>query len=109
VIVGIGIDIVAIARLAAALARTPSLRERLFTSAEADLSAESLAGRFAAKEAVAKALFRPPGIAWRDAEVTRGPDGRPVLAVRGYEHLIWHLSIAHDGGLATAMVLAESR
>jgi len=108
VIVGVGIDIVAISRLEAALARTPSLRERLFTPAEASLPPESLAGRFAAKEAVAKALFRPTGMAWRQAEVSRGADGRPVLTVLGYEHLTWHVSLAHDGDFATAMVIAES-
>lgn len=108
-IVGVGIDIVAVSRLAAALSRTPSLRERLFTPAEADLDLDSLAGRFAVKEAVAKALSRPAGMAWRDAEVIRGDGGRPVLSVRGYEHLHWHVSIAHDGGLATATVIAESR
>lgn len=107
-IVGVGIDIVAIPRLVDALERTPALRERLFTPAEADLPVESLAGRFAAKEAVAKALFRPPGATWRDAEVVRGDDGRPVLSVRGYEHLTWHVTIAHDGGFATAMVVAET-
>ncbi|HEV3053723.1 MAG TPA: holo-ACP synthase, partial [Solirubrobacteraceae bacterium] len=104
-IVGVGTDIVSIPRLTAALARTPSMRTRVFTPAEADLPPESLAGRFAVKEAVAKALFRPPGIAWQDAEILRGEDGRPGLVVRGYEHLRWHVSIAHDGGLATAVVV----
>ncbi|MFL5260903.1 MAG: 4'-phosphopantetheinyl transferase superfamily protein, partial [Anaeromyxobacteraceae bacterium] len=59
-IVGVGVDVVDVARLAAALERTPSLRDRLFTAEEQQLTRiESLAGRFAAKEAVAKVLGAP--------------------------------------------------
>ena len=76
-IVGVGIDIVAISRLEAALARTPSLRERLFTPAEASLPPESLAGRFAAKEAVAKALFRPKGMACDRPRCRAAPTAGP--------------------------------
>jgi holo-[acyl-carrier protein] synthase len=106
-IVGIGTDIVSISRLEATLARTPSVRTRVFTEAEADLPLQSLAARFAAKEAVAKALFRPAGMRWRQAWVERGADGRPILHVEGYEHLTWHVTLAHDGGFATAFVIAE--
>lgn len=60
-IVGIGVDVVDVARFEATLARTPALRGRLFTAAESTLATESLAARFAAKEAVAKALGAPPG------------------------------------------------
>lgn len=108
-IIGIGIDLVDVDRLGRALRRTPRLADRLFTAAERGLPLESLAGRFAAKEAVAKALGRPRHARWRDAEVIRESDGRPVLAVRGWEHLTWHLSVAHDAGLATAFVVAEDR
>jgi holo-[acyl-carrier protein] synthase len=107
VIVGIGTDIVSIPRLEATLARTPSVRTRVFTDGEADLPIESLAARFAAKEAVAKALSRPAGMRWRQAWVERAANGRPILHVEGYEHLTWHLSLAHDGGYATAYVIAE--
>lgn len=108
-IVGIGTDVCLVSRLEQALRRTPALAARLFTDAEAGLPPASLAARFAAKEAVAKALGRPPGARWRDAEVRRRPDGAPDLHVAGYEHLTWHVSLAHDGDLATAFVIAEDR
>src|SRR6186997_1410202 len=83
VIVGVGIDVVDVARFGVTLERTPALRERLFTEGERDLPLNSLAARFAAKEAVAKALGAPSGMHWHDAEVHRGTDGRPHLEVRG--------------------------
>ena len=115
-IVGVGVDVVEVARLARALSRTPRLALRLFTPAERPLPVESLAARFAAKEAVAKALGAPAGLRWTDAEVVRGPLGRPLLALHGgvAEEAAgqgisrWHLSLSHDGGLATALVVAES-
>ncbi|WP_214414883.1 holo-ACP synthase [Sphaerisporangium fuscum] len=114
-IIGIGVDVVDIARLQATLQRTPKLRERVFTDAERGLPAASLAARFAAKEAVAKALGAPPGLAHREAEITAGPHGRPVLAVSGRAAEVaaelgvrrWHVSLSHDGGLAIAYVIAE--
>lgn len=106
-IVGIGTDIVSISRLEATLARTPSVRSRVFTDVEAKLPIQSLAARFAAKEAVAKALFRPARMQWRQAWIERGADGRPILHVEGYEHLTWHVTLAHDAGFATAFVIAE--
>ena len=115
-IVGVGVDVVEVARLERALARTPRLRGRLFTDGESALPrAEQLAARFAAKEAVAKALGAPGGLRWRDAEVVRGPGGRPCLALHGgvAEEAAaqgitrWHLSLSHDAGVATAVVVAE--
>ena len=70
-IVGVGIDVVDIARFNESMVRTPGLRERLFTAAEAALPPASLAARFAAKEAIAKALGAPAGLAWHDAEVVK--------------------------------------
>ena len=70
-ILGIGVDVVDIARFEAALERTPALRERLFTEVERPLATRSLAARFAAKEAVAKALGAPQGL--------RAPGGRGAL------------------------------
>jgi holo-[acyl-carrier protein] synthase len=121
VIVAVGIDVVLVDRFARALARTPLLADRLFTEAERctvsgnPRSAESLAARFAAKEAVAKALGAPAGLRWHDCEVVSDSDGRPWLTVsgtiaaaateRGVQH--WHLSLSHDGGIASAMVVAE--
>jgi holo-[acyl-carrier protein] synthase len=115
VIVGVGVDIVDMARFERSMARTPGLRDRLFTDVERDLPLPSLAARFAAKEALAKALGAPKTLQWHDAEVGRGDDGRPLLAVRGTvaeaaEKLgvrQWHLSLSHDAGLAIAMVVAE--
>lgn len=115
-IVGVGVDVVDVARFARVLERTPALAERLLTPAEREVGRpERLAARFAAKEAVAKALGAPPGLAWHDCEVVRAPDGRPGLAVRGSvaaaaERLgvrRWHVSLSHDGGTAVAMVVAE--
>ncbi len=63
-IVGLGIDVCDIERFTASLRRTPVLAERLFTVSERRLPATSLAARFAAKEAVAKALGAPPGLLW---------------------------------------------
>ncbi|GAA3422858.1 holo-ACP synthase [Streptosporangium sandarakinum] len=115
-IVGIGVDVVDIARLEKALARTPALRERVFTEAERDLPTPSLAARFAAKEAVAKALGAPPGLDHLEAEVRRGAHGRPELHVSGRVAEVaeqlgvgrWHLSLTHDGGVAIAYVIAEA-
>lgn len=116
-IVGVGIDVVQVARLERALTRTPRLGERLFTDAEREQPrSESLAARFAAKEAVAKALGAPGGLRWRDAEVVSEPGGRPRLLLHGAVAeeaaaqgiTTWHLSLSHDGGIATAVVVAES-
>jgi holo-[acyl-carrier protein] synthase len=115
VIVAIGVDVVDVARFANVLDRTPALRERLFTPAERELPAPSLAARFAAKEAVAKALGAPPGLAHKEAEVRRDASGRPILHVSGRAAEVaaelgvarWHVSLSHDGGVAIAYVIAE--
>ena len=115
-IVGVGIDVVDVARFEQSLERTPGLVDRLFTDAERGLPPASLAARFAAKEALAKALGAPDGLEWRDAEVVSDSTGRPALrlagtvadaaAVAGAAR--WHLSLSHDAGVAVAMVVAES-
>ena len=115
-IVGVGTDIVEIARLEQALERTPTLRDRVFTTAEASLPLESLAARFAAKEALAKALGAAGGLCWQDAEVLVDTTGRPSLELRGTvaaradEPSVdrVHLSLSHDGGFAVAFVILES-
>lgn len=115
-IVGVGVDVVEVARLARALERTPTLRDRLFTPGEQQVErVESLAARFAAKEAVAKVLGAP-GLPWVEAEVVSTLEGRPTLVVHGSVAETaaaqgitrWHLSLSHDGGIATAFVVAES-
>ena len=114
-IVGIGVDVVEVSRFRAQLERSPALLERLFVPAERGLATRSLAARFAAKEAVAKALGAPAGMTWQDCEVLRAQDGCPSVELRGTVGVgalrggaqRWHLSISHDGDLATAMVVAE--
>jgi phosphopantetheine--protein transferase-like protein len=115
-IVGLGIDVVDLERFVAALVRTPGLRERLFTPAEAALHPASLAARFAAKEAVAKALGAPGGLAWHDAEVVTEDSGQPRLLLRGTVEArarelgatSVHLSLSHDAGIASAVVVLEA-
>jgi len=114
-IVGVGVDIVDIARFARALNRTQGLASRLFTQGEQGLPVKSLAGRFAAKEALAKAIGGPRGMLWTDAEIVTDELGRPELKVYGsvataaarlgVRH--WHVSLSHDGGVAVAVVVAE--
>ena len=114
-IIGVGIDVVDVARFGQTLERTPRLRERLFTDEERDLGLNSLAARFAAKEALAKALGAPAGLHWTDATVLRGADGRPHLQVRGTVQARaddlgvhdLHVSLSHDAGIASAVVIAE--
>ena len=122
-IVGIGVDIVDIERFHAIAARTPGFAERVLTDAERhhrDGTARahaSLAARWAAKEAVAKALGAPAGMAWHDCEVSVDASGRPHLSLRGSVLEVaerlgithWHVSLTHDGGLAAAYVVAERR
>lgn len=114
-IVGVGIDVVDIARFGESLARTPGLAERLFTPAERTRPPASLAARFAAKEAVAKALGAPGDMHWHDAEVVSESSGRPRLELAGTvlaraEALgvsATHLSLSHDAGIASAVVVLE--
>ena len=121
---GIGMDIAQVARMAAALRRRPlRLPRRLLTAEERREFVRRgecpryLAARFAAKEALAKALgtglrapMRPGAVS-----VLNHPDGRPhfkmggelarFLAARGVGAC--HLSLSHDGDYAAAMVVAE--
>jgi holo-[acyl-carrier protein] synthase len=117
VIVGIGVDVVDIARFERAIARTPRLVERLFTDVERDRPPHSLAARFAAKEALIKAVGDSTGFRWQDMTVGSDEHRNPSLVVtgataaqlerRGITDL--HLSLSHDGGIATAFVIAEAR
>jgi holo-[acyl-carrier protein] synthase len=116
VIVGIGIDVVDIERFRQTLERTPALCARLFTPTERALPLASLAARFAAKEALAKALGAPAGLQWHDCEVANDSDGRPVFELQGTVHAravalrahSIHLSLSHDAGIASAVVVAEA-
>ncbi|MEU8135438.1 holo-ACP synthase [Streptodolium elevatio] len=120
-IVGVGIDVADIGRFGLSLERTPGLAGRLFTEAERyvrpgqERGVASLAARFAAKEALAKALGAPRGLQWQDAEIRTEDSGRPVLTVRGTVAARaaelgvtgWHVSLSHDAGIASAVVIAE--
>ncbi|MET7520360.1 holo-ACP synthase [Streptomyces sp. NPDC005480] len=120
-IIGVGIDVAEIERFEASLARTPGMAERLFIDRELLLPSgerrgvASLAARFAAKEALAKALGAPAGLRWTDAEVCVEASGQPRLRVTGTvaaaaEELgvrSWHVSLSHDAGIASAVVIAE--
>jgi holo-[acyl-carrier protein] synthase len=115
VILGVGVDVCDIERFATSLRRTPALAERLFCEGERGLSDASVAARFAAKEALAKALGAPGGLGWHDAEVVSQPSGRPELVLRGTIAALAeslgvvgvHLSLSHDAGIATAFVILE--
>ncbi|MEW2066974.1 holo-ACP synthase [Streptomyces sp. NPDC007346] len=120
-IIGVGIDVAEIERFGAALERTPQLADRLFVESELTLPSgerrgiASLAARFAAKEALAKALGAPSGLLWSDAEVWVEESGQPRLRVRGTVAARaaalgvrgWHVSLSHDAGVASAVVIAE--
>jgi holo-[acyl-carrier protein] synthase len=121
VIVGIGVDIVDIARFERGLTRTPSLLSRLFADSEQSrdgqpLPLRSLAGRFAAKEALIKALGESTGVTWHDMLVVSDVHGNPGIELRAATKAIAdskgitaiHLSMSHDAGVAIAYVVAES-
>ena len=115
-IVGIGVDLVDIPRFERTIERTPRLVDRLFSDAERRLKPHSLAARYAAKEALIKALGGSDGVHWTEIEIASEASGRPhfaltgstaaVIAERGITAL--HLSMSHDAGLATAYVIAEA-
>ncbi|HYN29488.1 MAG TPA: holo-ACP synthase [Dermatophilaceae bacterium] len=115
-ILGVGIDVVDVDRFAQSLERTPRLLERLFAERERQLPPASLAARFAAKEALAKAFGAPVGLRWTDCTVVRGADRRPHLLMEGTvaaraEELgvqSVHVSLSHDAGIASAVVVVES-
>jgi holo-[acyl-carrier protein] synthase len=123
VILGLGIDLVEVARMEAAIARGERLVQRLFTPAEVAYCrrhkepARHFAARFAAKEAGMKAIGTgwSNGVGWKDFEVRLDPRGRPHLFITGRaaefartmgaSHSV--VSLAHDFGLATAVVALE--
>lgn len=114
-ILGIGVDVVDIARFGRSLERTPPLRDRLFARSERDLPLSSLAARFAAKEALIKASGDSSGFTWHDMVVKSDAARRPLLVTSGevaarLERLgvtSTHLSLSHDAGIASAFVVLE--
>jgi len=109
---GIGIDVVNIMRFQESIERTPALKAKIFTPMESQLKISSLAARFAAKEALVKALDARHVFSWHDAEIINEESGKPTflftgaLAVR-VKDLTVHLTISHETEIATAMVIIE--
>lgn len=120
-----GVDLVSVPRIAASWAELGDrFLQRLFTPDEQAYAlaapvhtAERLAARFAAKEAVIKALnLSDVGVRWCDIEVCRGPDGACSLALHGRAAEVaralqvteMSLSLSHEGDLAVAVVVAFS-
>ena len=105
----LGVDIVDVERFRALLGRSPRFVDRFFTyeeqqhcAATADASL-GLAGTFAAKEAVMKALRLTPAPAWaRRIEIVRRADGAPFARAAGREIMV---SLSHDGGFAVAVAV----
>jgi holo-[acyl-carrier protein] synthase len=114
---GIGIDLLEIDRLERALERYPRLAERVFTAAEREYAAararpgRHLAARFAAKEAVVKALGLSGGFGLREIEVVAGEpptvslSGRAAEAARGDRI---DVSLTHSRGFAAAVAIVET-
>lgn len=119
-IVGIGVDLVDVPRFERAASRTPRLLDRLFAESEQhphgrDMPLRSLAARFAAKEALIKAIGDSEGVRWHDIRVVSNELRNPSFELSGriaevaMERGIatFHLSMSHDADLAIAYVIAE--
>jgi holo-[acyl-carrier protein] synthase len=113
---GVGIDLLEIDRMERALERHPRLAERIFTAAEREYAAararpgRHLAARFAAKEAVVKALGLSGGFGLREIEVLAGEPPTVRLAGRGAaaageQHV--EISLTHSRDNAAAVAIAE--
>lgn len=124
-LVGLGIDVVDLARIQRILDGPPDRArrfvDRCFTPAEQGYCGEArdraarYGARFAAKEAASKALGVPPGVRWVDVEVVKGEGGAPSLAFHGAAEERARrmgvtrvlVSLTHDGGVAAAVVALE--
>ncbi|MEO6317584.1 MAG: holo-ACP synthase [Acidimicrobiales bacterium] len=121
-VIGIGVDLCEVDRMRAALARTPTLRARVFTDEEQAYCdrrhdpTERYAARFAAKEAVMKAMGVGVGACqWRDIEVAKAEGGAPSVRLHGGARALadergieqWHLTLTHTHRVAEAIAIAE--
>lgn len=123
-ICGLGVDIVQISRMVKALERTPALARRLLTDSElAQFKRERdparfLAKRFAAKEAVVKALGTgiTKGVSWQQLQIDKAPEGKPLVVLEGaaLQHAeqlgirAWYLSYSDEKEYVVATAIAES-
>ena len=121
-IVGLGNDLCEIDRIEAMIERWGKrFTERVFTDGERAYAlpkvsrAQHLAARFAVKEATLKALGVPPGLSWKEMEVTGGGKSAPLLKLSGRAKVAadalgiesFHITITHSGNYASAVVIAE--
>ena len=122
-VVGLGMDVCSVDRIARVLAGPNGVRfrERVFTPGEVEScgvrtdAASAFAARFAAKEALEKALGAPPGIRWQDMEVMKQAGGAPAFTLTGVaarEVLARRarvlLALTHDAGVAAATVVLDA-
>ncbi len=119
-IVGVGIDTVELARIERAINRWPRFLEKILTPREMEGTGgkiERVAARWAAKEALFKALDPPRRglfLGWKDVEVLNTSTGKPFFVLKGSvaryvrkRKLRLHLSLSHDRGRAVALVIAQ--
>ena len=88
------------------------MKARIFTEGEQGLGLSSLAARFAAKEAIAKAMDSKDDFHWQDVEIINLATGKPVFQLSGTTAAFLrdkkvHLTLSHDAGIASAMVVIE--
>ena len=123
-IYGLGVDIIQISRMTAALSRTPGLARRILTEVEYQQFLQSgdpdryMAKRFAAKEAVVKALGTGigQGVGWQQLQIDKNALGKPLVTLSGYAKSLsdelnirqWHLSYTDEKAYVVAMAIAES-
>ena len=121
-IIGIGTDVVELARIDALTEKQASFKTRILTKKEASdcytphKNVARIAGRFAVKEAVSKALSTGIGqIGWQDIETINGESGAPEVVLYGAAKSLAearrvqriHCSISHEKSVAVAMIILE--
>jgi len=111
VIFGIGVDIVDLKRFAQA-SITPNFRNKYFSENESILPIQSLAGHFAAREALYKALQNPELFSWKDIEIINEVSGKPKFIFDNYLAEFCstkkiHLTITHSPEFAISVVVIE--
>ena len=122
-VLGLGMDVCSVDRVARVLhgPNGARFRERVYTPAEVATceersdAATAYAARFAAKEALVKALGAPAGIRWRDMEIVKATSGAPEFALSGVagrevkaRRARVLLALTHDAGVAAATVVLEA-